>query len=61
MLRGVMVECRMGNSGRLIIDIGLVIDSEAKVNIERYIQIMRSKGRSVFQAVRENSEDVREW
>lgn len=32
-----MVECRMGNSGRLIIDIGLVIDSEAKVNIERYI------------------------
>lgn len=38
-----------------------MIDSEAKANIERHIQTMRSKGRPVFQAVRENSEDAREW
>lgn len=47
-----MAECRMGNPGRLTTDIGPVIDSEAKVNIERHIQTMRSKGRPVFQAVR---------
>lgn len=38
-----------------------MIDSEAKANIERHIQTMRSKGRQVFRAVRENSEDAREW
>lgn len=61
MLCGVMVECWMGNLGCLIIDIGLVIDSEVKVNIECYIQIMCSKGCLVFQVVWENSEDVCEW
>lgn len=61
MLRGAMAECRMGNPGRLTTDIGPVIDSEAKANIERHIQTMRSKGRPVFRAVRENSEDAREW
>ncbi len=54
MLRGAMAECRMGNPGRLTTDIGPVIDSEAKANIERHIQTMRSKGRQVFEAVREN-------
>lgn len=52
---------RRVNPGRLTTDIGPVIDSEAKANIERHIQTMRSKGRPVFQAVRENSEDAREW
>lgn len=47
MLRGAMAECRMGNPGRLTTDIGPVIDSEAKANIERHIQTMRSKGRRV--------------
>jgi RHH-type proline utilization regulon transcriptional repressor/proline dehydrogenase/delta 1-pyrroline-5-carboxylate dehydrogenase len=50
-----------GQSGRLTTDIGPVIDAEAKENIERHIQAMRAKGRTVFQAVRENSEDAREW
>ncbi|MBB7278111.1 proline dehydrogenase family protein [Escherichia coli] len=54
-------ETLLGNPGRLTTDIGPVIDSEAKANIERHIQTMRSKGRPVFQAVRENSEDAREW
>lgn len=61
MLRGAMAECRMGNPWRLSTDIGPVIDAEAKSNIERHIQTMRAKGRNVFQAVRENSEDSREW
>lgn len=61
MLRGAMAECRMGNPGRLTTDIGPVIDQEAKTNIENHIQTMRAKGRPVFQAVRENSEDAREW
>lgn len=61
MLRGAMAECRMGNPGRLTTDIGPVIDAEAKANIENHIQTMRAKGRPVFQAVRENSEDTREW
>jgi RHH-type proline utilization regulon transcriptional repressor/proline dehydrogenase/delta 1-pyrroline-5-carboxylate dehydrogenase len=59
MLRGAMAECRMGNPGRLTTDIGPVIDEEAKANIERHIQAMRAKGRPVFQAVRENSDDAR--
>ncbi|MDU1106819.1 MAG: L-glutamate gamma-semialdehyde dehydrogenase, partial [Enterobacter sp.] len=61
MLRGAMAECRMGNPGRLTTDIGPVIDAEAKANIENHIQTMRAKGRPVFQAVRDNSEDPREW
>ena len=61
MLRGAMAECRMGNPGRLTTDIGPVIDAEAKENIERHIQTLRAKGRKVFQAVRENGEDSREW
>ncbi len=55
-----MGECRMGNC-RLTTDIGPVIDAEAKENIERHIQSLRAKGRTVFRAVRENSEDAREW
>ncbi|WP_348225899.1 aldehyde dehydrogenase family protein, partial [Salmonella enterica] len=61
MLGGAMAECRMGNPGRLTADIGPVIDSEAKANIERHIQTMRAKGRPVFQAARENSDDAQEW
>ena len=61
MLRGAMAECRMGNPGRLSTDIGPVIDAEAKANIEKHIQAMRAKGRNVFQAVRDNRDDAREW
>jgi len=61
MLRGAMAECRMGNPGRLTTDIGPVIDAEAKANIDKHIQAMQAKGRNVFQAMRENSEDAREW
>ncbi|WP_105635228.1 trifunctional transcriptional regulator/proline dehydrogenase/L-glutamate gamma-semialdehyde dehydrogenase [Cronobacter dublinensis] len=61
MLKGAMAECRMGNPGRLTTDIGPVIDADAKAGIERHIQTMRAKGRRVFQAARDNSQDAREW
>ncbi|MGB7800183.1 trifunctional transcriptional regulator/proline dehydrogenase/L-glutamate gamma-semialdehyde dehydrogenase [Buttiauxella sp.] len=61
MLRGAMAECRMGNPGRLTTDIGPVIDAEAKENIEQHIQTLRSKGRNVFQAARDNAVDAKEW
>lgn len=61
MLRGAMAECQMGNPSRLTTDIRSVIDSKAKANIERHIQMMRAKGCQVFQATRENSDDAQEW
>ena len=61
MLRGAMAECRMGNPGRLTTDIGPVIDTEAKENIDKHIQAMRAKGRKIFQAARENAQDMKEW
>ncbi|GLZ88858.1 bifunctional protein PutA [Metapseudomonas resinovorans] len=52
MLKGAMAECRIGNPEHLNVDIGPVIDAEAKTNIDKHIQAMRSKGRSVFQIAR---------
>lgn len=52
MLKGAMGECRIGNPEQLNVDIGPVIDAEAKTNIDKHIQAMRSKGRSVFQIAR---------
>ncbi|EMN4129610.1 MULTISPECIES: trifunctional transcriptional regulator/proline dehydrogenase/L-glutamate gamma-semialdehyde dehydrogenase [Providencia] len=60
MLKGAMEECRMGNPEHLYTDIGPVIDSEAKENIEQHIQQMRSKGKEVFQAVFNHNEDLHE-
>ena len=61
MLRGAMAECRMGNPERLSTDIGPVIDAEAKTGIERHIQAMRAKGRTVYQATRPDTQDEQEW
>jgi len=47
MLKGAMAESRMGNPQRLAVDIGPVIDGEARDNIERHLQAMRDKGRRV--------------
>lgn len=60
MLKGAMEECRMGNPEHIFTDIGPVIDSEAKENIEQHIQQMRSKGKMVFQAAFDNSQDQQE-
>lgn len=61
MLRGAMAQYRMGNTERLSTDIGPVIDAGAKASIEQHIQAMRDKGHSVFQAAKENPEDICDW
>ncbi|MCH2339350.1 MAG: trifunctional transcriptional regulator/proline dehydrogenase/L-glutamate gamma-semialdehyde dehydrogenase [Pseudomonas sp.] len=52
MLKGAMGEARMGNPQRLSVDVGPVIDAEARDNIERHLQTMRDKGRRVHQLAR---------
>ncbi|MDF3935524.1 trifunctional transcriptional regulator/proline dehydrogenase/L-glutamate gamma-semialdehyde dehydrogenase [Pseudomonas citronellolis] len=52
MLKGAMAEYAIGSPEHLNVDIGPVIDAEAKGNIDRHIQAMRDKGRKVFQAAR---------
>ncbi|MBK5006879.1 trifunctional transcriptional regulator/proline dehydrogenase/L-glutamate gamma-semialdehyde dehydrogenase [Pseudomonas sp. S32] len=49
MLKGAMAESRLGCPDRLAVDIGPVIDGEAKAGIEKHIQGMREKGRAVYQ------------
>ena len=54
-----MAECRLGNPERLSVDIGPVIDAEAKAGIEKHIQAMRDKGRSVYQVAIADGEEVK--
>jgi RHH-type proline utilization regulon transcriptional repressor/proline dehydrogenase/delta 1-pyrroline-5-carboxylate dehydrogenase len=57
MLKGAMAESRLGNPERLSVDIGPVIDAEAKAGIEKHIQAMRDKGRSVYQVAIADAEE----
>jgi RHH-type proline utilization regulon transcriptional repressor/proline dehydrogenase/delta 1-pyrroline-5-carboxylate dehydrogenase len=49
MLKGAMAELALGNPSRLSVDVGPVIDAEARDNIQRHIAAMQAKGRPVFQ------------
>ncbi|MCL4185035.1 MAG: bifunctional proline dehydrogenase/L-glutamate gamma-semialdehyde dehydrogenase PutA, partial [Burkholderiaceae bacterium] len=49
MLRGAMDELRVGNPDRLAVDVGPVIDAEARAALERHIDAMRDRGRDVYQ------------
>jgi len=49
MLEGAMRELHVGNPDRLAVDVGPVIDEEARRTIEDHIAAMRTKGRRVFQ------------
>ncbi|NYT82890.1 trifunctional transcriptional regulator/proline dehydrogenase/L-glutamate gamma-semialdehyde dehydrogenase [Alcaligenaceae bacterium] len=49
MLRGAMRELAVGNPDRLSIDVGPVIDADAKLRIEAHIEAMREAGCSVEQ------------
>src|SRR5690606_17416694 len=49
MLKGAMRELRMGNPDRLSIDVGPVIDAQARDGIEEHIRGMRGKGFAVEQ------------
>ncbi|MDO7927398.1 trifunctional transcriptional regulator/proline dehydrogenase/L-glutamate gamma-semialdehyde dehydrogenase [Pseudomonas sp. KFB-139] len=59
MLKGAMAENRLGNPEHLSVDIGPVIDAEAKAGIEKHIQGMRDKGRTVYQVAIANSTDLK--
>ncbi|MFP3527513.1 aldehyde dehydrogenase family protein, partial [Pantoea sp. SIMBA_072] len=56
---GAMAECRLGNPERLSVDIGPVIDAEAKAGIEKHIQAMRDKGRNVYQVAIADGEEIK--
>ncbi len=49
MLKGALHELHIGRTDRLSVDVGPVITSEAKDNIEKHIERMRSLGRKVEQ------------
>ncbi|WP_068829329.1 trifunctional transcriptional regulator/proline dehydrogenase/L-glutamate gamma-semialdehyde dehydrogenase [Pseudomonas sp. BMS12] len=59
MLKGAMAEYRVGAPERLHTDIGPVIDSEAKDNIDNHIAKLREKGRKVFQCARFEADEIK--
>ena len=50
MLKGAMAEARLGDPARLAVDVGPVIDEDARAGIERHVEAMRARGRAVFRA-----------
>jgi RHH-type proline utilization regulon transcriptional repressor/proline dehydrogenase/delta 1-pyrroline-5-carboxylate dehydrogenase len=60
MLKGAMAESCIGNPARLAVDVGPVIDAEARDNIERHIATMRGRGRRVYRQGREFGHDTRQ-
>ncbi|MGH8821944.1 MAG: L-glutamate gamma-semialdehyde dehydrogenase, partial [Rhodoferax sp.] len=58
MLKGAMAECELGNPERLAVDVGPVIDTEARANIEQHIQALQGKGRDVFQNSRNDPAEL---
>jgi len=57
MLKGAMAEARLGNPQRLAVDVGPVIDGEARDTIERHLRAMREKGRRVHQIARVDEQE----
>jgi len=53
MLKGAMAESRIGNPAQLAVDVGPVIDVEAREGIEHHIAAMRQRGRKVFRQARD--------
>ncbi|WP_374669488.1 trifunctional transcriptional regulator/proline dehydrogenase/L-glutamate gamma-semialdehyde dehydrogenase [Ramlibacter sp.] len=49
MLLGAMAQWRVGDPSRLAVDVGPVIDEEARAGIQRHIDTMRARGRRVLQ------------
>jgi len=52
MLKGAMAESRIGAPDALAVDVGPVIDADARAAIDAHIARMRARGRPVFQAAR---------
>ncbi|VTU18147.1 trifunctional transcriptional regulator/proline dehydrogenase/L-glutamate gamma-semialdehyde dehydrogenase [Variovorax sp. PBL-E5] len=53
MLKGAMAEACLGDPARLSVDVGPVIDAEARAGIEQHISEMRKRGRHVHRHGRE--------
>jgi RHH-type proline utilization regulon transcriptional repressor/proline dehydrogenase/delta 1-pyrroline-5-carboxylate dehydrogenase len=53
MLKGAMAECRIGNPATLAVDVGPVIDAEARDGIERHIAAMQQRGRRIHRRARD--------
>ena len=51
MLKGAMDELRVGRPDRLAVDVGPVIDDEAREAIEAHVEAMRAQGRRVYRRV----------
>jgi RHH-type proline utilization regulon transcriptional repressor/proline dehydrogenase/delta 1-pyrroline-5-carboxylate dehydrogenase len=56
MLQGAMAESRIGRAERLAVDVGPVIDGEARAAIESHVETMRQRGHRVFRAAGAASE-----
>ncbi len=54
MLRGAMAEASLGNPARLSVDVGPVIDADARDTIERHIARLHARGCTVHRLAREN-------
>ena len=52
LIKGAMAELRMGNPGLLEVDVGPVIDAEARDAIERHVSTLQATGRRVYRQVR---------
>ena len=52
MLKGAMAESRIGDPATLAVDVGPVIDEDARRAIDAHVETMRMKGRVVFQSAR---------
>eukprot|EP01041_Mallomonas_annulata_P034892 gene34892-57747_t len=59
MIEGAAKELVAGDPSELATDLGPVIDAEAKAGIEKHIQAMRDKGRSVYQVAIADAEEVK--
>ena len=58
MLQGAMGELRVGNPDALNVDVGPVIDGEARTGILAHIETLRAKGHRVFQPTVSNAPDM---
>ena len=52
MLAGAMAELQMGHPARLAVDVGPVIDEDARAGIERHVAAMQARGRRVQRLAR---------
>lgn len=58
LLRGAMAELRMGRPSELAVDLGPVIDADARDRIERHVSALQQRGRRVVRACRSSHEDT---